>query len=441
MSADRLALAFAVALVLASGPASLSAQQQSGEDVEEEPWDDPWAEESKAAVEFHGFLEAGLGIRVQDDEAVGSQGTLQELRFRAELTRDFGSVHGSFAADVFRDALSRDELDYDLREALVAFSAGDADLRIGRQVLTWGTGDLVFLNDLFPKDWVSFFSGRETSYLKAPSDSFRLSLYKALNLDLVWTPVFASDRFLTGERFSFFSPASGRIVAAPPKVSPVEPVRTLENSELALRAYRDVGAKEIAFYAYRGFFKQPVGLDPVSGRPRFPRLSAWGASLRGPAWGGISNAEVVWYDSRDDRDGDDPLVPNSQARLLLGHERELRRNLTLGVQLYLEEIVEHRELIAALPPQQRPTAPEELRQVVTTRWTYRMRQDSLTVSLFVFFSPSDEDWFLMPTVGYRVSDHWRFDAGLNLFGGADRHTFFGQLEDDSNGYSRLRFSF
>ncbi|MFW6031595.1 MAG: hypothetical protein ACOC9T_03300, partial [Myxococcota bacterium] len=32
-----------------------------------------------------------------------------------------------------------------------------------------GTGDLVFLNDLFPKDWRSFLLGRDLDYLKAPS--------------------------------------------------------------------------------------------------------------------------------------------------------------------------------------------------------------------------------------------------------------------------------
>ena len=34
------------------------------------------------------------------------------------------------------------------------------DVKIGQQVLTWGTGDYVFLNDLFPKDYPSFFAGR-----------------------------------------------------------------------------------------------------------------------------------------------------------------------------------------------------------------------------------------------------------------------------------------
>jgi len=49
------------------------------------------------------------------------------------------------------------------------------DLKIGRQILTWGKGDYVFINDLFPKDYRSFLSGRNIEYLKAPSDAIKLT--------------------------------------------------------------------------------------------------------------------------------------------------------------------------------------------------------------------------------------------------------------------------
>ncbi len=62
-------------------------------------------------------------------------------------------------------------------------------ITLGRQILTWGTGDLVFINDLFPKDWVSFFIGRDVEYLKAPSDALKVSAFSSwANLDLVYTP-------------------------------------------------------------------------------------------------------------------------------------------------------------------------------------------------------------------------------------------------------------
>ena len=46
-----------------------------------------------------------------------------------------------------------DRIVSDLRMASLTFSPADwMDVRVGRQVLTWGTGDLLFLNDLFGDD-------------------------------------------------------------------------------------------------------------------------------------------------------------------------------------------------------------------------------------------------------------------------------------------------
>ena len=64
----------------------------------------------------------------------------------------------------------------DPREAWLSTQPLDfLDLKAGRQVVTWGTGDLLFINDLFPKDWQSFILGRDEEYLKAPSDTVKVA--------------------------------------------------------------------------------------------------------------------------------------------------------------------------------------------------------------------------------------------------------------------------
>ena len=78
-------------------------------------------------------------------------------------------------------------------------------------------------------------------------------------------------------------------------------------------------------------------------------MSAFGASLRRPAGPGLFNAEMSYYDSRDDRSGTNPLVPNSQLRLLAGFEWEARTNFTVGLQYYLEWTLDHDELLANSP--------------------------------------------------------------------------------------------
>jgi hypothetical protein len=204
-----------------------------------------------------------------------------------------------------------------------------------------------------------------------------------------------------------------------------------------LRFFRTVGSTEFAGYAYRGFFKRPLGLTPQLA-PTFPRLNVIGGSLRRPLGQGLINAEFAYHDSRGDTSGTNPLIPNSQLRLLAGYEFEARARLNLGFQLYIEQTQDYVALIANSPA---PEFEPDRTRVVTNRLTWRDARDKLTLSLFTYYSGNDDDYYLRPVVSYRQSDQWTITAGANLFGGAKQHTFFGQLEDNSNAYLRVRFNY
>lgn len=110
----------------------------------------------------------------------------------------------------------------------------------------------------------------------------------------------------------------------------------------------------------------------------------------------------------------------------------------MGLQYYLEWTQDYDELVAnSATPQ---FEPDEIRHTVTTRFTYRLRQETLMVTLFGFFSPSDEDGHLRPSLTYKRSDAVTLTAGANIMFGDDV-AFSGQLKDNSNAYRRLRYSF
>ena len=411
---------------------------ESGDDPfadfeDEDDWEDPWATDD-GGLSWHGFIEGGVGARWEDADNLDRL-TLGELRLRAETSYDHRSFRVDFKGDLAWDQVVEDP-DAQVRELAISFRPGaSVDAKVGRQVLTWGTGDLLFLNDLFPKDFVSFFAGRDEEYLKSPSNTVRISVFNPLvNLDLAYTPRFTPDEYLTGERFVFWIPPLGEAAAPDPPLNAEEP----DSGELALRLFRTSGATEYALYGYSGRWKQPIGVDQ-SGNLRFPRLRSWGASVRTPFHKGLFNAEAAYYDSRDDRDGDDPATPNSELRLLLGYEQELVRNLTAGTQLYTERVMHHDRLVANSPDPARER--DQWRTVATLRLSHRAMQDKLTSSLFVFVSPSDEDFYLRPSIAWRRDDQWLLVGGFNLFGGSEQHTFFGQLEDNSNGWLRLRYHY
>ncbi|ARU56991.1 hypothetical protein OLMES_2947 [Oleiphilus messinensis] len=414
--------------------------KQASESWGDSSWESDWEESPRSAFRVSGFVEGLAGTRTRDNPVIASDATVMEARVRLESADYLEQVFLSGKVDGYYDDVLN-QWQGDIRELLIALPVGTSvDLRVGRQVLTWGSGDLLFLNDLFAKDWQSFFAGRELEYLKAPANAVKVSYFNPLvNFDFIWTPQFTEDAVLTGERFSYFSPFNGQVVAAPPKLVSVKPDHDIENGEFTFRLYKQSGGLEGAVYGYRGFFKQPNAVEQATGLPTFARLNALGFSVQGALASGIANLEGVWYDSEDDRKGGNPLIPNSQARLLVGYQRELVTHLSGALQAYLEWTQHHDRLISnSLTPEYEA---DEARVVMTARLTHRALRDNLTTSCFLFWSPTEKDYFVLPSITYRIDDALSYEVGARIFGGEDLHTFFGQHENNSNVYARLRYRF
>jgi hypothetical protein len=401
----------------------------------------------RLGIGLHGFADVRGGVRTSGTSLV-NDGSVLEGRLQLEANH-YGDVFTlQLRTDFLYDALAEDHNfdlntgkgEMDLREAYVLFSPlSFMDVKVGRQILTWGTGDLVFLNDLFPKDWQAFFLGRDQEYLKAPSDALLVSLFPAFaNIDLVFVPQFDPDRYVRGERLVFWNPGLQRLAGTDDAITVETPDSWFRDVEVAMRVSKTVRGLELAAYGYSGFWKSPAGSDQATGDAVFPRLNVWGASARGSVLGGIGNAEFAYYDSREDRDGTDPFTPNSEWRFLLGYERELARNLTMACQYYAEWMQDYSAYTNALPM---GIAQDELRHYVTLRLTKLMMNQNLTLSLFVRYSPSDDDAYLRPTVSYKVTDNWLVTAGGNVFLGSQDYTFLGQFQDNNNVYAAVRYSF
>jgi len=408
----------------------------------EDQWDD-WGDEETTAsplIPLSGFVEATGSYRTHDSDVIREEWVAQDLRGRIQTFIQGNGLSFSYKGELFFDGITSETHGVN-REAYVGFTPVAAvDVKVGRQVLTWGTGDLLFLNDFFPKDWVAFFSGYDQQYLKAPSDTLKISGFSdAVNVDLIISPEFDPDNYITGEKLVYYSPFSQSLVAAPPKLKATEPGTNLKDGEVAARFYKTISGVEYAAYLYHGFFKTPEGFDIQSGMPYFPKLQAAGASARGNALGGITNIEYAYWNSKESDSGTNPYVPNDQSRFLLGYEREMVRNLTASFQYYVEYTHDYDQLKLNAPDPD--TLPREVRQVLTTRWTYSTMQTNLVYSAFLFYSPSDDDYYLIPSVMYRMGDKWQFNAGANLLGGRKDYTLFGQMETNSNIYARAKYIF
>lgn len=141
----------------------------------------------------------------------------------------------------------------------------------------------------------------------------------------------------------------------------------------------------------------------------------------------------------EDPHGNAPLIANSQTRLLIGYERELKKNFTVSGQFYLEHTKNYASLLAANPLSK--ALIHENRQVITLRLSYLTMQQKLRYTLFNFYSPTDDDGYLKPSVNYRYSDQWSYALGANIFYGKNKHSFFGQHQQNSNIWLRVKAQF
>lgn len=398
-------------------------------------------------INLHGFLDARAGIRTQDDPNE-KDASLGETRLQTDLQHINDLLTIQLRTDfVYDDIPEENDLDIedgtgfiDIREANVLLPTDIADIKAGRQILTWGTGDMLFINDLFPKDWQSFFSGRDEEYLKAPSDAMFVSFFPAFaNIDIAYTPRFDSDHYISGDRISYWNPMLGSAAGENAVIDPDDQDEWLDDDEIALRVSKNLAGYEAAIYFYDGFWKSPEGMDSSTMNAYFPELTVYGASLRGGIGSGLASLEAGYYDSKEDSDGSDALVPNSETRLLAGYERELMKNLSAGIQYYIEHMQDYSNYESSVSDPE--TAADENRQVATLRLTKQAMNQNLILSLFIYYSPTDKDAYMRPVVKYKVNDAWLVTAGGNVFLGEEDYTFFGQFADNSNVYVGTRYSF
>ncbi|MDR9468232.1 hypothetical protein, partial [Marinospirillum sp.] len=444
--AKKQAFVYLGSLGLALSLASLPAWSADDWADEEDDWGSDWEEPQEPLLPFRlgGFVEAAGGAHIYSNPVVENrmdkEYNLGETRLRLEVDGDWKDIDYSLKVDGLADGVD-EELRGELREALVSTSTGPVDWRAGRQVLTWGTGDLLFINDLFPKDWQSFLIGRDEDYLKGPSDAIRGTWYAGeVTVDAVWSPLFQEDNYPDGDRLSYWGPltdANGNLTgqmgqtAQPVSDMAEEPDDFPEDGEVALRLATRQAGIEYEAYGYWGFWPQPNDQREMmqGGKAAHPQLHVYGASLRTSMGPGLFNAEAGYYDSRDYDSQQANMTPNSEARFLMGYDWELISNLNVGLQYYLEWTQDYDEQEAAwIDMGMQEMAGEEYRQLLTTRLTYRQWRGDLVWSLFAFVSPSDEDYYLRPSATYRVSDALTLSAGGNIFGGENNYSFFGQFE-------------
>lgn len=389
---------------------------------------------ARGDVTLTGFLQQNTAFNTAGANPDGRHHKWLEERIGLQVDASSGALRLVAKGDLAYDHLGRKD-ESELREGYIDYAAGNWDLRAGRQIITWGLGDLVFVNDVFPKDHEALFAGRPLEYLKRGVDAVKLGAYPEFaNFELVLAGRFRESRIPDARRFHLYDPMPALTNRDTDKPG---------QGDAGLRIYRDIAGWDAALYFYRGFQRTPSMrpdnmLAPTRITFFYPKLSTVGASASGRVGEGVLSLEAAYYDSRQDRSGNDFTVPNSQTRLLAGYQIQPLEDTSLGFQYYAERMHDYDAYRAALPP----GFPVEKRwnHTVTARLTQFFLHQTLRLSVYALYNATNGDRYLNPELRYSFTDRLWGAVGANVFGGKPWGQF-GQLSHDDNIYLQLRYGF
>lgn len=387
-----------------------------------------------ADVSITGFLQQNTSANTRGANPDGRNFKWLEERAQLKVDASEGAWRLMAKGDFAYDHLGRGDRS-EVREGYVDYTASHWDLRAGRQVVTWGLGDLVFVNDTWPKDHEALFAGRPLEYLKRGVDAVKFGAYPEFaSFELVLAPSFRESRIPDPQRFHLYDPM--------PAVTDRETVKPGQG-EAGLRIYRDIAGWDAALYLYRGFQGTPSMRPDSLAAPTkitlfYPKLAVYGASLSGRVGVGVLNLEAGYYDSLQDRSGTDFAAPNSQTRFLAGYQWQPWEDFSLGLQYYAEYMHRYGAYLAARPA----GFPVDKRRIdtFTGRATQFLLHQTLRLSLYAAYNTSSRDRFFNPEVRYAFADRVWGAVGANIFGGKPWGQF-GQLSRDDNVYLQLRHDF
>lgn len=410
---------------------------------------------ARSDFEFFGSLEFEQGHAIANAGALkaAKRDTVmanRRLKLKTMKTNDKGGLYAK--VDFVRDDVTGQTFT-DFRELRLQYKVASwMDLSLGKQVSTWGVGDMLFINDLFPKNWVANFSGRDMEYMKDSSTSLRTTTYFGpITWDIVYTPKFAPDTTPTGCHLTTYNPNTGAIAAGITGVN-----CTAENSaggrvtnadndgEIATAIKFSAFGQDLSLYGYRGFYKNPKNMQGTAGsyQAYYPRLNAYGLSSEGQIGPGIFTFEYGYYDNQEQAQTT-LMLENDMHKYIIGYKMDLTGQLTIGAQVYGEYMTDYKLYSTMFQSTYSTTVgmKKENQLTYTLRVMYKMQQETLFFNLFTYIRPDDHDSFTKIDITKRLDNNFSVVAGASIFTGKDGYESreFGSQRDSDLVYVRFKY--
>lgn len=336
-----------------------------------------------------------------------------------------GAYHLNDQRDLYTDNfLDQYESEIELNEAYIqADLSSKLDLKIGRQIVVWGTSDNIRITDILnPLDlrWPGLVDIR---FLRLPVTMTKLNYYQGnWNFGglLIHEPRFNKFPVYNGEFFPFNRPLA----------DPEEPGVSWSNQQAALSLNGIFSGWDIAFYGAYVFDKQPYFSDVLTGQRSYDEVLFAGTAANYAIGNWLIKGEAAFWDGLKFSTIDEQ---KQRVDVLVGVDYSGFSETTISLEIANRHLVDFDERLSRAPDGQK----EDWRQ-----FAFRFTRDFLndTLHLTLLFSSygifAREGGFERFQLEYDLSDNLKLTGGVVLYQSGDFPSF-----QDVGDNDRLLFEF
>jgi hypothetical protein len=324
-----------------------------------------------------------------------------------------------------------------LREGYLSFSSGNADFRIGRQIIVWGRADQLNPTDnLTPRDYTLYMPEVDDQRFGATAVNMTYN-FDTVALSAIVLPQFRPTKLPI------------------PAISGVTFAETVpRGTGYALKLDRSGGDLDWSVSYFHGYDQYPdiAVAVPTPGATVLSlshhRIRVLGADMATTAGRYGLRAEAAYTWTEDDA-GVNPFVKNPYFYGVAGADRTFYEYLNINLQYYVRAISNYRDPNAVTDPALRDVAIEQavvsnqmnrVQQGMSLRISDKWLDETLEGEIAGVANFTRHDFMLRPKLVYAFNDYWKSTLGGYLYrGGAN--TFFGLIKDRSGAYAEARYSF
>jgi hypothetical protein len=422
-------------------------------------WEDwPPSDNFKITLEYRNYA------YIEGNNRGDDRNSINEGRLRIEYDRDIADnmrlyidtlmvvdddefTHG-FVDDFEDDDLKRNYLNF--TEAFLDVYFTDFDLRLGKQIVTWGKADVSNpTNNVTPTDYSNFLDDENMGVVAASINYY----WNDWNLQVVGVPGFTPSRLPPeGTRFSLLPPEGFAVIEDPllpvalqiPIEDPVLPSNTIDNAQYGLRLQTTYSGWDFSASFYDGINDFPA-----------PTVRFVDTPLPVP----IPEAIVPVYNKFRAVGGDFATtfdrwgLHGEVAHLVFDGDREdSRLQYVLGIDYTRSDVIFDHDIFIILEYVGEDVTKKGddfdtgssidrvLVNAIAGNITYDFTEyTKLELRGLVDFYQGD-DYYFQSQLIHQMNDNFEITVGLDIIGGPS-DTFFGQFKDNDRVFVKVKYTF